>query len=381
LTGSQASSILTFDPDYHCLRFLVAPQLDLEQIKPLRIPLEDSVAGWVYRHAEPLMLEHTVDDQRIFRAVDEKTGFETASIAAVPIVFKGAAIGVLEAVNKTDFSHYTGEDLAILETLASQAAIAIHTQHLLDQSQAAYAQLAELDQMKSDFIAITSHELRTPLGLILGHAAYLRENAAEELIPQLDIILRSAMRLKDIVEEFSNIREFEKGAARFRRHQVALDSLILETAYKFRELAGQRGVNLRTDVSKAGFLIEGDFDKLSEALGHLVRNALTFTDTDDLVLISCEQIPGYIKIMVTDNGIGIPAKELQSIFERFYQVDDHLTRKHGGLGLGLSICKEIVEAHGGRIWVESLEGKGSRFSFILPHNPPKPDVAAKVFVD
>jgi two-component system sensor histidine kinase VicK len=95
--------------------------------------------------------------------------------------------------------------------------------------------------------------------------------------------------------------------------------------------------------------------------------------------LKCEEVPGFMKISVSDNGIGIPPEEQEKIFQRFYQVEKHLTRRHGGLGLGLSIARDMIEMHGGRIWVESVEGKGSRFSFILPLNVAQSNAAERVF--
>ncbi len=124
---------------------------------------------------------------------------------AVPITFQGEKLGVLEVVNKTGKAHYTEEDLTILETLASQAAIAIQNAALLNEVRKSQEQMVRLDLMKSDFIAITSHELRTPLGLILGHATFLREVIQPDYQAQMDTIVRNAMRLKEIIDSISNM--------------------------------------------------------------------------------------------------------------------------------------------------------------------------------
>ncbi len=113
-------------------------------------------------------------------------------------------------------------------------------------------------------------------------------------------------------------------------------------------------------------MVEGDAPKISIALSNLVKNGITFSDSGGNVSVQAEKIPGYVKVSVTDDGIGIPSKDLPRVFERFYQVESHLTRRHGGMGLGLSVAKVMIEMHGGRIWGESEEGKGSNFTFILP---------------
>lgn len=112
--------------------------------------------------------------------------------------------------------------------------------------------------------------------------------------------------------------------------------------------------------------IEGDEEKLGIAINNLLANAVSFTDSNGYVQVAAEQLPGYVQICVIDNGIGIPAKDLPKVFERFFQVQSHLTRRHGGMGLGLSVAKAMVEMHSGQIWAESEEGKGSKFYILLP---------------
>ena len=114
---------------------------------------------------------------------------------------------------------------------------------------------------------------------------------------------------------------------------------------------------------------------------NLVKNAVNFTNPGGVVKVTAEEVPGYIKTTVLDNGIGIPASEMKKIFNRFYQVEKHLTRKHGGMGIGLSVVKEIVEAHGGKITAESVENKGSRFTVLIPLNAAQASAAQKVFLE
>lgn len=127
-------------------------------------------------------------------------------------------------------------------------------------------------------------------------------------------------------------------------------------------------------------MVACDASKIAIVLNNLVKNAIAFTNSGGHIVIVVEQIPGYVRVSVIDDGIGISAKDLPYIFERFYQAESHLTRKHGGLGLGLSVARLMVELHGGRIWAESVEGKGSNFSFILPHNADQAEPANKVFI-
>jgi signal transduction histidine kinase len=155
--------------------------------------------------------------------------------------------------------------------------------------------------------------------------------------------------------------------------------LVKDVVESFHEEARRKGVSLRADAGATGLTVEGDVGKIEIALNHLVQNAIAFTDAGGHILVHAESVPGYVKVTVTDDGIGIPARDLSRIFERFYQVESHLTRKHGGMGLGLSVAKAMIEIHGGRIWAESMEGKGSRFTILLPVNASQTSAAEKVF--
>ncbi len=380
LVGCENSSILAFDKESQALRFVAAPFYILDSMHTMSVPIETSVAGKVYTSGQPLAINQAEEDERIYRDVDRALKFKTRSLLAVPLIFKGKTIGVLEAVNKLQAARFTEGDVLILQTLAAQAAIALENHRLLEESQRAYQQVIELDRMKSDFIAIASHELRTPLGVILGHATFLQETASPEQAQELDIIVKSSMRLKEIVEEFSNVDHFEHGLSRLRRGKVALSQVVQEVVNSFREMSIQKEIALSTELPKTPLTVEGDASKIAMALREVVKNALTFTNAGGQVRVRLEHVPNYAHISVIDNGIGIPANEQARIFQRFYQVEKHLTRRHGGMGLGLSIARDMVEMHGGKITVDSLEGKGSRFVLLLPVRLPEPGAEEREFL-
>lgn len=380
LTLSESASILRYDPAEDVLTFIAATSKEKEFLRQVRIPLEGSAAGWTFRHAEPLMVQNASDDLRHFKEVDRLTGSRTRSLLAAPILLHGGPLGVLETVNKTGDADYTEEDVIILETLASQAAFILRDRELHAQVELATREVAGLDRLKSDFVAITSHELRTPLGLILGHATFLRELVGSEYHEQLDLIIRNATRLKEIVESLASVDNYQQGAARVHEREISMARLIKDTVEGFHEEAQRKGLVIRAEIGNTPLTFEGEAGKIEVALSHLVRNAIIFTDPGGHVLVTGEAVPGYVKVTVVDDGIGIPEKDLARIFERFYQVESHLTRKHGGMGLGLSVAKAMIEMHGGRIWAESVEGKGSRFSFILPVNASQANAADKVFL-
>ncbi len=380
LTGSETASILEYDAQNNELRFTAVPWYQRELLKSIVVPVDTSAAGWTVRKNEPLVIADVSKDERHFRQVDVVSSFQTRSLLAVPLHYHGNLIAVFEALNKANEAHYTEEDITILETLGALAITVIQTDLLERRVQSSYEEVAELDRLKSDFIAITSHELRTPLGLILGHATFLRELLSDQYAEQLEAIIRNATKLKDIIENLSNVDNYQSGAARVRQRKVSVARIVEEVALSFQEIAKQKNITLKPEVGKNDLLIEGDGTKISIALSNLVKNALTFTDNGGLVVVTAEAVPGYVKVSVIDNGIGIPAQDLPRVFDRFFQIESHLTRRHGGMGLGLSVAKAMIELHGGRIWAESVEGRGSNFTFLLPLDAQQADAASKVFL-
>jgi signal transduction histidine kinase len=328
-----------------------------------------------------LIIQDTKADQRHFKVVDRVTKHETHSLIAVPLMVRGEVVGVLEALNKKDDAHYTEEDLTILETLGALAAQAMKNAELQRKVRATSIELAELERLKTDFIAITSHELRTPLGLILGHATFLRELAGAQYAEQLDMIIRNATRLKEIVESLSDVENFRTGAARIRSQRVSLTKIAQDVLVTFQDEANSRNITLMCDMGDSPFYLNADEMKLSIALSNLIKNALQFTEVDGHVTVKIQEAAGYLKVSVMDDGIGIPARDLPRVFERFFQVESHLTRRYGGMGLGLSVAKAMVELHGGRIWAESEEGKGSVFTFLLPTEQTQHVPALSPFVE
>lgn len=376
LTLSEASSIFLYEEETGLLKFIAAPKHHLETVKRIRVPIENSVAGQCFTQSQPIIIQNAQQEHSIFREVDRSLDFETRSLLAVPLVYRHKTIGVLEAVNKRNNAHYTVDDVTILDTLASQTAIALQNNLLKEEMQQAYDRLFDLDEMKAEFIAITSHELRTPLGLILGHASLLKDIVQNgEARAQLDVIIQNAIRLKEIADDLNNADQPMRSRGRGEPQYFDLNRLIEDVVASFQEDAQHKQITLQIDRPANALRLTGEGEKIAIALSNLIKNALTFTDGGGRVLVQVEDLSGYAKVSVIDNGVGIPSAELKRVFERFYQVESHMTRRHGGMGLGLSVAKVMIEMHNGQIWVESREGKGSSFSFLLPkgssHKPNK----------
>jgi signal transduction histidine kinase len=198
---------------------------------------------------------------------------------------------------------------------------------------------------------------------------------SEEYHEQVDAIIRNVTRLKEIIESLTSVDNYQSGGATLRQRKASIARIIEDVAASFQGMAAQKGLTFHVDLPQGNeLLLDVDSNKIAVALSNLVKNAIMFTNEGGHVTIHGEQDAEYIKVIVKDDGVGIPAKDLSLIFDRFYQVESHLTRKHGGMGLGLSVAKAMVEMHGGQIWVDSEEGSGSTFTFLLPKDSKTPGV-------
>jgi two-component system phosphate regulon sensor histidine kinase PhoR len=175
------------------------------------------------------------------------------------------------------------------------------------------------------------------------------------------------------------VNNFQSGQSRVRRREVNVNLLLQDVAATFKEQAAAKSMLLKTNLPEKKLTVEGDAEKIGIAVSHLIKNAISFTDEGGAIEVATEELPGYVKISVIDSGVGIPRKDLTRVFERFFQVESHMTRRHGGMGLGLSVAKMMVEMHGGRIGVESVEGEGSNFTILFPTSHAQLSAAQRVF--
>ncbi len=222
--------------------------------------------------------------------------------------------------------------------------------------------------MKNDFIAIASHELRTPLGVILGYASFLQETSDNQVSEHAAKVLNSALHLRQIIESMTNLRYLYQRQQELHRERVRLADLISDAHKDMLTLSEAKGHTLDVDLPPANWWVEVDLIRMQMALTNLFNNAIRFTLPGGSIQLRTEpRGANEVWITVTDNGIGLTEDQLERIFDPFYQVEDHMTRKHGGLGIGLSIVKALVEAHGGRVWATSAGlDQGAAFTLVLP---------------
>jgi signal transduction histidine kinase len=313
-------------------------------------------------------------DARFNPEVDRKTGYQTRTILCFPMRDKaGDILGVFQVLNRREGA-FGKEDEEMLAVVASQAAIALENARLYDDLKKAYDHVKQLDQMKSDFLANISHELRTPLTPVIGYVDMLTNESLGPITEQqrkgLQAIQESVDRMRQLVEDLLAFVRMERRDLTLRVEPFEVGPFVAEVAASQQAKAQGRGLSLTVQVPDKPLLVKGDRGELIRVLTHLVDNAIKFTDKGGVTVsaapVTTEKGEPAVEIAVRDTGIGIPPGEKEWIFQRFYQVDASSTRRHGGTGIGLAIVKEVVEAHGSRVMLETAPGKGSRFGFRLP---------------
>ncbi len=371
LTDTETGSILLLDQSGSELYFAATSSPQRDQLMQLRVPAVGSLAGSILVAGKPMVVEDVQRDPRHYVGVDQKIDFQSRSLLGVPLMLRDKSIGVLEALNKHGGEPFSDEDGQLLMTLAAQAAVAIENAQLVTSLKKAYRQLNEIDQLKSDFIAIASHELRSPLGLILGYAAMLKEDASTDTVQQLDVVLQAALRLRGLIDDMVNLQQVGEGRTKLNLEEFTLQDAIQSAVQALKDLFTTKEQAVVIDAPSQPLRVKADRAKITLALNNLLNNAIKFTPREGRIAISAEESNGEVQVHVADTGAGISEADQSMIFDQFYQVEPHLTRKHGGLGLGLAIAKGMIDLHGGRIWCESVLGYGSRFSFAFPIGGPK----------
>jgi signal transduction histidine kinase len=365
LTNAEAASILLLDRHTRELRFKATSGDMSSEMADTPVPLNNSIAGAVLQSNEPMIIHDVSRDPRWHSQVDQAINFRTGSILGVPMHDEARPVGVLESINKQD-GPFTDEDVNILGILADLAGVAVERARLIEELRRANQQLAELDRLKSDFIALASHELRTPLSIILGYVSFLRDEAGPEMAKQLDSVLRAAVRLRSLMQDMFNLKYVDAGEAALNAAHFDMVDLVRDLIAQRDEtaFAKQQTVNLQLPTDHLPVVV--DRGMIEVVITNLVNNAIKFTPEGGRIDVTLEQRDREVWLCVSDTGIGIPEDQLERIFNRFYQVEPHLRRHYEGMGLGLAIAKELVELHQGRIWAKSRLGEGSHFFVALP---------------
>jgi signal transduction histidine kinase len=353
LTESQAASLLLHDPETKQLYIEAATNKIAVSLGQVTIPAEHSIAGWVFTHNQPLLVNDTLSDPRFFPEIDVITGFRTSSILGVPLRARGNILGVIEAINKE--GGYDNGDVAVLQMLAVQAAIAIENRRLFHQS---------------ELVADIVHELRTPLAALTaaGHLLQRPDLLEDQRQNVARTMLGEVQRLNQMTNDFLELARLESGRLYLDSEPIHLGGLVEECLEIMRPQADDEQIRLLAAIDASTATVRGDRNRLKQLLLNLLTNAIKYNRPDGSVKVSVSPAGNEVMLAVEDSGRGIPKRYLPKIFDRFYRVP-HDEGYPVGTGLGLAIAKRIAENHRGRIEVTSKRGKGSTFTVYLPTSP------------
>lgn len=353
IADAEEASILLYDPIKEELYFQVATNIDSTLVRGMVVPLHNSIAGWIARKREPIIIDNPQEDERHFRHVDNTTKITSRSILGVPLVTKDKMIGVLEAINKKE-GDFTPEDQEVLMALGAQAAVAIENSRLFQQS---------------DLIGEFVHEIRTPLSS-LNAATHLLEHpraSQDQKEKMMGVLNTEIERLAEMSTSFLDLSRLESGRSQFKIEKFDMGELLRGCYDLIEKEALEKSLTVFVDIPQDLPLVRGDRAKLKQALLNLLNNAIKYNKEGGQITlraaVSLEEKDFLVEI--SDTGVGIEKKHLTLIFEKFYRVPEH-SDKVEGTGLGLSVVKQIITGHRGRISVESEVGKGTTFTIHLP---------------
>ncbi|MBI5823090.1 MAG: GAF domain-containing protein [Chloroflexi bacterium] len=297
----------------------------------------------------------------------------TKAEAAIPLRIGNRIIGVID-IQSENTGAFTEDEVAVLQTLADQVAVAIDNARSFELSQQAVMEMREIDRLKSQFLANMSHELRTPLNSIIGFSRVILkgiDGPVTELQQQdLTAIYNSGQHLLGLINDILDLAKIEAGKMELAFDEVNISDVANSVLSTMSGLVKDRPIQIKRVIEPNLPTVRADAIRVRQVMINLLSNAAKFTEEGDII-VEVGLKPGAqgrneIRISVVDTGPGISEQDQEKLFQPFSQVDDSPTRKTGGTGLGLSICQQLINMHGGRIWVESEVGKGSMFSFTLP---------------
>jgi len=339
----------------------------LARLSRLDISARETGLGEAITKREPLQIPDLM--QRAsdpLRDAVVAAGFRASLIVA--LLGAEAPLGTL-ILRRRRPGEFSANVVSLMQAFADQSVIALENARLFDEIARKSHELEIASQHKSQFVANMSHELRTPLAAMLGYAELLQEGIygapPEKFLPILTRIRSNGKHLLGLINTVLDISKIEAGQFKLNLGEYALGSIVDTVMGATESLAATKKLAFKTEVAKGLPYGVGDEQRLTQVLLNLVGNAIKFTDAGE-VRITAGAENGHFELSVSDTGPGIPPEECERIFEKFRQVDSSNTRAKGGTGLGLAIAREIVEMHGGRIWVESTMGRGSTFRMELP---------------
>jgi signal transduction histidine kinase/DNA-binding response OmpR family regulator len=359
LVGAEASLIFLYDTDAGEYVAEAGAGVPPEKLRAYRFGNGVGLHGQSVRNASPVRCATVSEAVGVEEFLAD---LEAASALVVPLLTNENVLGTITALRRNG-NAFTPDDQELLTMFASQASIAV-TNAIL------YERTKELDRMKSDFVAVVSHEVRTPLTSIKGSLELLGDERFHVLPPPqkelLSICQANTERLINLINDILDFSKLESSKLSLNFESVEVGRIVPEAVDHIKNLAAMKGITIDIHMEGTAGVIEADPMRVAQVITNLLGNAIKFSPENGKIEIWARGAEGEVTVAIKDFGKGISQRDLSRLFQRFAQLDSTTTRKAGGTGLGLVISKGIVEQHGGKIWVESVQGKGSTFSFSIP---------------
>ncbi len=384
LVNTQHGFVHLVEPEEKVLEHKVGVGV-FSQMMGFRLALGEGLSGKIWQSSQPLV----IDDYDNWPGRSLKFGYNLIrAIMGVPLKSGGQVVGVIGIAHGINAVQTFGdEEVELLNRFGQLASIALNNARLYTTAQEARTIAEAADNAKSAFLAGVSHELRTPLTSVLGFAKIIKKRlgvispaiasnddkvkrAVKQVNANIGIIVSEGERLTTLINNVLDLAKIEAGKLEWNMKSISVQEVMEHSLAATSSLfMANSSVEMVVDIEQNLPLVTGDYDRLIQVIINLISNAVKFTKNGS-VTCRARRRENEILISVIDTGDGIAPDDKQKVFEQFVQVGDTLTGKPKGTGLGLSISKQIVEHHGGRIWVESKPGQGSDFSFTLPIDTP-----------
>ncbi len=378
--------------------------LIINSVSPISAALEEALklrAMLSYKSLfenNKLPFDLSIENVKVEKHIKEEDGLLDLNIIIwdcmfSPISTSDKFFGTVEIIRKNEFS---GEDSTCFHTVVKQVALPLESALLYEEIQKTNIKLEKLEKLKSEFISIVSHELRTPLTSIKNSLEMMISGRMGEITKVQDNFLclakRNVNRLAGIINDLLDLSKIEAGKMEYRFEPVNIIEPVKFVLSTFENLAEKKNICLSLHADKNEFNIYGDSTRIEQVLTNLISNAIKFTPNKGKVTVCIKEIKpesidtkmfyndstikdacfeanyekNYVQITVEDTGIGIKTEDIPKVFDKFQQIESSLSREVGGTGLGLPIAMQLIEAHKGKIWLESEPDKGSKFHFIIP---------------
>ena len=370
LSGTESGAIYEFDEASEEFQLRATHRMSEELIQAIQeagVKLGETALGRAGVNREAVQIPDILEEPTYPTSETmQQEGFR--ALLAVPLLREDRLIGGL-VVRRRAPGQFQKETVDLLQTFATQSALAIQNARLFREIEAKGRELEIASKHKSDFLANMSHELRTPLNAILGYTELILDKIYGEVPENIQEVLerveKNGRHLLGLINDVLDLSKIEAGQLVLSLDDYSMKEVVHTVFTSVESLAAEKNLELKVSVSPEVAQGKGDQQRISQVFLNLVGNAIKFTEAGEVRIEATASNDNFV-VSVSDTGPGLSEADQQMIFEEFHQVDGSSTRKKGGTGLGLSIAKRIVEMHGGRIWVESTEGKGSTFWFTLP---------------